>query len=155
MPVVPNRPAIHHPPRPRHLRPPPVQPPPAVQTPLPPTPSPPPAPAAPPQPSAGEIDLFQAEMAAAVQRAATADYPDAAQMAHENGDVSIAFVFEDGAVSDVEVTGSSGFPMLDEAAMQAVRDARYPAEPPGFAGQPHNVHVLVRFHTAATDVDGD
>ncbi len=94
-------------------------------------------------------------MAQAVQRAATADYPDAAQMAHENGEVGLAFVFDDGAVSDVEVTQSSGYPMLDAAAMQAVRDANYPPEPADFAGRSHSVHVMVRFHTAATEVDGD
>jgi protein TonB len=132
-----------------------VQPPPVVQSPTPPTPAPPPAPTAPPQPSAGEIDLFQAQMAEAVQRAATQDYPAAAQMAHENGEVEVSFVFEDGAVSNVTVIQSSGFPMLDDAATQAVRDARYPQQPPDFAGQPHQVRVSVRFHTAAADVDGD
>jgi protein TonB len=153
VPVAPNRPVIHH--KPRHIAPLPVQPPPVAQTPVPPTPAPPPAPAAPPQPSAGEIDLFQAQMAEAVQRAATQDYPEAAQMAHENGDVDVSFVFEDGAVSDVAVIQSSGFPMLDAAAMQAVRDARYPQQPPDFAGQPHAVRVTVRFHTAAAEIDGD
>jgi protein TonB len=94
-------------------------------------------------------------MAEAVQRAATQDYPEAAQMAHENGEVGVSFLFEDGAVSDVAVIQSSGFPMLDAAAMQAVRDAHYPQQPADFAGQPHAVRVAVRFHTAAAEVDGD
>jgi len=155
IPVAPNRPVIHHPPHPRHLRPPPVQPPPVVQAPTPPLPATPPPPAAPPQPSAGEIELFQAAMAQAVQRQATADYPAAAQMAHEDGAVDVSFVFEDGVVSDAVIVQSSGFPLLDEAALQAVRDASYPEQPADFAGRPHDVRVIVRFHTAAEDVDGD
>jgi protein TonB len=156
LPVAPNRPVIHHPP-PRHLQPTPV-PPPVAQVPQPPTspmPAPPPAPVAPAQPSAGEIDLFQARMAEAVQRAATADYPEAAQMAHENGEVALSFVFQDGRVSNVAILQSSGFPMLDSAAMQAVRDARYPQQPADFAGRPHTVRVIVRFQTAPAEVDGD
>lgn len=91
----------------------------------------------------------------AVQLAATEDYPEAAQMAHENGDVDVSFMFEDGVVSDVVIIQSSGYPMLDAAATQAVRDARYPQQPPDFAGRPRNVRVLVRFQTAAAEVDGD
>jgi TonB family protein len=158
IPVAPNRPVIRQPPRPRHLRQPPALPQPVAQAPMqptPPTPAPPPAPVAPAQPSAGQIDLFQAQMAEAVQRAATADYPEAAQMAHENGDAEVSFMFEDGAVSDVVIIQSSGYPLLDAAAEQAVRDAHYPQQPPDFAGRPHNVRVLERFQITAADVDGD
>jgi len=157
VPVAPNRPVIHQPPRPRHPQPRPIQPPVAQvpQQPTPPMPAPPPAPVAPAQPSAGEIDLFQARMAEAVQRAATADYPEAAQMAHENGEVDLSFVFQDGSVGNVVILQSSGFPMLDAAAMQAVRDARYPQQPADFAGRPHTVRVIVRFQTAPAEVDGD
>ena len=157
IPVAPNRPVIHHPPRPRQVRPRPIQPP-VVAAPTPPAPAEPapmPVPAAPAQPSAGEIDLFQARMAEAVQRAATEDYPQAAQMEHENGEVGVSFVFENGAVSDVVIIQPSGFPMLDAAAMQAVRDARYPQQPNDFGDRPHDVRVLVRFHSAAAEVDGD
>jgi len=94
-------------------------------------------------------------MAAAVQRAATADYPQAAQMAHENGEVALSFVFDNGAISNVVILQSSGFPMLDAAAMQAVRDAHYPQPPPDFATRPHPVRVTVRFQTAPAEVDGD
>jgi len=156
-PPIPMRPAhiFHHLEHIRHVQPPPppVMPPPVQQ--VPPEPAPPPAPPVIPQPSAGEIDLFQSEMAQAVQRAANADYPQAAQMARENGEVGVEFTFTDGAVTSVSITQSSGFPLLDAAAVQAVRDAAYPPEPPDFAGRAHNVRVVVRFHTAAVDTDGD
>jgi protein TonB len=156
-PPIPMRPAhfVHHLEHIRHVQPPPpkVTPPPVQEAP--PTPTPPPAPPVIPQPSAGEIDLFQAQMAQAVQRAANADYPPAAQMARENGNAYVDFTFTDGAVSKVTIVQSSGFPLLDEAALQAVRDAAYPQEPPDFAGHSHSVRVIVRFHTAAVNTDGD
>jgi protein TonB len=153
MPVAPNRPVIHHPPRPRprHVTPPPIQPPPVVQTP--PTPTPPPPPAAPAAPSAGELALFQAEMRRAVQAAAV--NPAAAQMAHEAGVVRVEFTYLNGAASDIEVIGSSGFSLLDDAARDAVRNAAYPPQPPDMAGQPDDIVVDVIFRPAATNIDGD
>jgi len=154
LPPIPMAPAhfAHHLEHIRHVPPPPPVNPPVPQAP--PAPAP-PAPSVIPQPSAGEIDLFQAEMAQAVQRAANADYPAAAQMARENGEVALDFTFIDGAVQNIVIERSSGFPLLDEAAVQAVRDAAYPPEPPDFAGRPHNVRVVVEFHTAAVETDGD
>jgi protein TonB len=151
IPLAPNRPVIHHLPRPRHITRPPVQPPPVVQTP--PTPTPPPPPAAPAAPSAGELDLFQAEMRRAVQEAAV--NPAAAQMAHEAGVVRLEFTYLNGVASNIEVVASSGFPMLDDAAEAAVRNAAYPPQPPDMAGRADAIVVDVIFRAAAADVDGD
>jgi protein TonB len=151
MPVAPNRPVIHHPPRPRHVTPPPVQPPPVVQTP--PTPAPPPPAAAPAAPSAGELDLFQAAMRRAVQAAAV--NPAAAQMAHEAGVVRVEFTYLNGVASNIDVIGSSGFALLDDAARNAVRNAAYPPQPPDMAGRADDIVVDVIFRPAPADVDGD
>jgi protein TonB len=152
VPPPPPRPAEHH--IARHVPPPPKPlpvTPPVDQTP-PPTPSPPPPPA-PAAPSAGELDLFRAAMRAAVRRAAVT--PEAAQMAHEAGVTRVGFTFLDGTVSNVLVVASSGFPLLDDAAMQAVREARYPPVPPDIRGQAESVQVDVIFRQVATDVDSD
>ncbi len=137
------------PPR-RHVVPPRVTPP--VQQP-PPVEQPPPPAAAPAAPSAGELDLFQAEMRRAVQAAAV--NPASAELAHEAGVVRVRFVYEDGVASGITVIGSSGYPLLDQAAMQAVRNAQFPPQPPDFAGRADEVQVDVIFRAAAEDVDGD
>jgi protein TonB len=124
---------------------PPVQQPPPVEQP--------PPPAAPAAPSAGELDLFQAEMRRAVQAAAV--NPASAQLAHEAGVARVSFVYQDGVASNIAIAASSGFPLLDQAALQAVRDARFPPQPPDFAGRADEVQVDVIFHAAAEDVDGD
>ncbi len=115
-----------------------------------PAPPPPPAPAA---PSAGELDLFQAAMRRAVQAAAID--PEAAEMAHEFGVVRVEFTYRDGVASDIQVIGSSGFPLLDDAARQAVRNANYPPQPPDFAGRTDVVVVDVIFRPTAANVDSD
>ncbi len=154
LPVAPQRPAIHHP-RPHRFvpRPPPVQQP-AVQAPPAPTPpTPPPPAAAPAAPSAGELELFEAEMRRAVQAAAVD--PAAAEMSREAGVVRVEFTYQDGAASNIAIIGSSGFPLLDEAARNAVLEARYPPPPPDFAGHAEDIVVDVIFRPAAADVDGD
>lgn len=129
--------------------PPPVVQPPVVPTP--PAPSPPPAPAA---PSAGELDRFRAAMRRAVQAVVNSVYPQAAQMANETGTVYVTFIYTDGVVSDVELAQSSGYPLLDKAALEAARIAQYPLPPAGLA-RDYSVKVPVTFQLAATDVSGD
>ncbi|MDR3522110.1 MAG: TonB family protein [Acidocella sp.] len=150
-PPVPQHHAVTKPPPPKHVvTPPPVTPPPVEQTPPTPTPPPPPAPAA---PSAGELDLFRTAMRVAVRQAART--PPAAAMAHQFGVTRVSFTFLDGVVSNIAVVNSSGYPMLDEAAMQAVRDAHYPPVPPDMAGHADSVLVDVIFHPVETSVDSD
>jgi protein TonB len=115
----------------------------------------PPAPPLPPTPSLGEVDAFRVAMHDAVQAVANEVYPQSAQMAHETGGPIVSFVFLDGAVSDVTLVQSSGYPLLDQAAMQAVRIAQYPAEPADFRGQPHTVTVEVDFRLAASNPDSE
>jgi protein TonB len=89
----------------------------------------------------------------AVRRAAIT--PQAAEMAHEAGITRVGFTFLNGAVSNISIVASSGFPLLDDAAMQAVREARYPVTPATMRGQAEAVQVDVIFHASATDVDSD
>ncbi len=92
-------------------------------------------------------------MRRAVQAAAV--NPAAAQLAHEAGVVRVGFVYQDGVASGITIIASSGFPLLDQAAMQAVRDAQFPPQPPDFAGRADQVQVDVIFRAAATQTDGD
>jgi len=88
-----------------------------------------------------------------VQQAA-AD-PAAAEMAHEAGIVRVEFTYLDGVASNIEVIASSGFPLLDDAARQAVRNAMFPPQPADMAGRADDIVVDVIFRPAAADVDGD
>jgi len=82
-------------------------------------------------------------------------YPQAAQMARETGTPEVSFTYCNGAVADITLARSSGFPLLDEAAMQAARIAHYPLPPAGFAGRTYTVTVAVVFQMAAPNVDAD
>jgi protein TonB len=138
----------------RHYVKPRVQPPPATppvaQTP--PAPPPPPAPAA---PTGGQVDAFSAAIKRALQAHANDVYPQAAQMAHETGSPQLTFTYLNGAVTGIAITQSSGFPLLDAAALQDARMAQYPAPPPGFAGRVYHITVSVDFVLSAASVDGD
>jgi protein TonB len=144
--------ATRHIPRPVHhvITPPVVQPPPPLPA-TPPPPAPPPAAAAPP--SEDELAQFAAAMHRALQEALI--FPDSAQMAHESGTVRIRFDYLDGAVSNITVISSCGYPELDEAAVQTARAAHYPPPPSDFAGHTENMDVDVIFPAAAPSVDSD
>jgi protein TonB len=129
-------------------------PPPVIQPPIqpvPPAPAPPPAPAA---PSAGELDIFRAAMRRAVQSVANSVYPDAAKMANEAGTPYVSFTYTDGVVTNIQLAQSSGYPLLDQAALEAARAAQYPLPPAGLP-KDYSVTVAVEFVLAAPDVDGD
>ena len=151
-PVPTPRPAMHHvvrhlPPPPKHVAPPP--PPPPV---TPPAPS---APPAPPAPSPDQLGLFRQAMRDAVQAVANQVYPAAAQMTGQGGSAEVTFTYNDGQVTGIALTRSSGYPLLDQAALLAARVAHYPLPPQGFAGRTYSVTVEVIFRPAATSVDGD
>jgi len=148
------KPATHHIPRhiprpPKHVVQAPVQP---VQPPTPPPPAAPP-PSAPAAPNTDELAQFAAAMHRALQDALI--FPDGAQMAHESGVVRIRFLYQDGAVSNIIVISSCGFPELDQAAVETARVAHYPPPPPDFAGRTESVDVDVIFPAAAPSVDSD
>ena len=113
-----------------------------VAAPTPPAPPPPPAPAAPDVASIKAT--FEAELRSAIQAAVR--YPQAAKMMQLTGKTLVAFVFRDGAVSQVRVVTSSGADLLDHAALDAVRNAPYPATPKELQGKSMDFTIWVRFH---------
>jgi len=64
-------------------------------------------------------------------------YPEAAQKQKQEGKLVVSFVIaRDGTVSDPRIERSSGFPLLDEAALKMLRDASpVPPLPATFRGQ--------------------
>jgi len=139
-----------------YVKPHPETPPPPVPTPPTPQTPPPPQPAAPPAPTGGQVDAFSAAIKRALQAHANEIYPQAAQMAHESGEPMLTFTYLNGVVTDITLARSSGFPLLDQAALEDARIANYPPPPQGFAGRTYHITVGVSFIlTAPTDVDGD
>lgn len=64
--------------------------------------------------------------------------PAAARMMGLSGKAGVAFDYRDGGImGGVQLSRSAGAPMLDAAALAAVRDAHYPNAPPEVA-----THVL-------------
>jgi periplasmic protein TonB len=146
----PSQHVIRHYVKPRVQTPPPVVTPPVEQAA--PTPTPPPLPAA---PTGGQVDLFQAAIKRAVQAVVDQVYPAAAKMANESGTPEITFTYFNGVVTNISLTRSSGYPLLDQAALEAARIAQYPAPPAGFSGRTYNISVAVIFQVIAPNVDGD
>ncbi len=116
-----------------------------------PTPAPSPVRAPPPDPvkpatssPPGVSVTFRGEVNAAVQAALR--YPYAAQMAHITGKTQVAFDYLDRQASHPAVVVSSGYAMLDRAALQAVMAADYPSPPPDLAGKSVKILIWVRFH---------
>lgn len=93
--------------------------------------------------------LFEGQVHRAIQRAVV--YPAAARMAHESGRTRVAFTLSGGRADDAVVVRSSGFPMLDRAALAAVRDARYPAPPPALSGRALRFVIWVEFKPSDDD----
>jgi protein TonB len=151
MPPPPPRPVAHH--ITRHYiapKPQPVTPPPPPQVATPPVP---PAPPAPPAPSENALAKFEASLSAAVQ--SVAREPASGIIANETGRPEITFTYLDGQVTNITLAHSCGFPLLDDAALQAARNAPYPAPPPGFAGRSYNLTIAIIFQGGETSVDGD
>ena len=72
-------------------------------------------------------------------------YPAAARMMGVTGRTRVAFAYRDGAVDGIGVVQSAGTPMLDVAALAAVRSARYPPPSDAIAGQTLRLLVWVEF----------
>jgi protein TonB len=155
MPPPPPHPAPHH--VTRHFQAPRPQPTPVPQPPQPqpPVAQTPPPPPAPPAPTGGQVDAFSAAIKRALQAHANEVYPQAAQMAHEAGAPQLTFTYLNGVVTGITLTRSSGYPLLDAAALQDARMAAYPPPPSGFQGRTYHITVAVTFQMAAPEVDGD
>lgn len=110
-----------------------------------PAPPAPPQPRAPPTPDVASIRAtFEAELRSAIQAAVR--YPQAAKLMQLNGKTLVSFDLHDGAVSHVRVLTSSGADLLDHAALDAVRNAPYPATPKELQGKVMAFTIWVRFH---------
>lgn len=116
----------------------------SVQYPAAPAPSVP----APRAPSADAMASFDSKVRAAVEAAVR--FPYAAEMMRQYGRARVEFDYRDGAVSSIRLVQSSGFALLDPAALAAVRDARYPPPPPELRGRALHYVVWVRFRAEAT-----
>ena len=99
-------------------------------------------------PAASVSDAFKGSVRAAVQSAVA--YPLAAKLAHVAGKTKVSFDFLDGKVSNLSIVTSSGFVMLDEAALKAVEAASYPAPPSEVSGKTLPFEVWVRFFSNGT-----
>ena len=110
-----------------------------------PTPPAPPPPPAPPAPDLASIKAsFEAELRSAIQAAVR--YPRAARLMQLTGKTLVGFDFRDGSVSHLRVVTSSGTDLLDHAALDAVRNAPYPATPQALQGKAMAFTIWVRFH---------
>ncbi|OZB58018.1 MAG: energy transducer TonB [Thiomonas sp. 13-66-29] len=101
-------------------------------------------PPAPPAPDVASIKAtFEAALRSAIQAAVR--YPQAARLMRMTGRTLVAFSFTDGRVSALRVVSSSGAPLLDSAAIAAVRDAAYPATPSELRGKTMSFQIWVHF----------
>ena len=87
---------------------------------------------------------FEDQVRSAVQSAMR--YPYAAKLAHISGRAQVSFDYTDGRVSAIKIAVSSGYGMLDSAALQAVSAAAYPPPPKNLAGKSMPFEVWVRFY---------
>lgn len=82
----------------------------------------------------------------AVRRAAI--LPDAARRQRRQGRAQIRFTYRDGGVQDAQIVASSQSRLLDNAALQAVRDAHYPQPPLPLHGRQLTLLVWIDFQLA-------
>jgi protein TonB len=88
-------------------------------------------------------DLFQAEARAAVQAALR--YPNAARIRKLTGQSRVGFDYRDGQVSNARIVTSSGYDILDDAAINALNSASLPAPPQDLAGHLLKLTIAVNF----------
>jgi protein TonB len=96
-----------------------------------------------------ELALFEGQVRQAVQRAVV--YPMSARVSHETGRTRVAFTLQGGRADDPALVESSGFPILDRAALAAIRDARYPSPPTALGGREMRFLVWVQFQRGEDD----
>lgn len=107
-------------------------------------PAPPSSPA--PRPSAptpDELARFESAARAAIQSVLV--YPPAARMMHIEGRVRVGFLLEHGNAHALHIVTPAAEDFLNQAALDAVRRARFPAPPRHLAAGPLRLSVWVEF----------
>ena len=103
--------------------------------------------APPAQPNVSTPDpmaIYRGQVNAAIQAATSCS--SAAKDMNLKGKTRIQFNLLDSAPSNAVVANTSGIPMLDTSALNAVKYARYPKPPSEFAGQTKPMSVLVNLN---------
>jgi protein TonB len=95
------------------------------------------------------LAALEARIGAAVNAAKF--YPPAARLMHRQGRVAVSFAYRDGSVEQVALAQPSQVASLDNAALAAVRRARYPMPPPSLGGQSLHLRVWVTFALVQAD----
>ncbi len=95
------------------------------------------------------LAALEARIGAAVNAAKF--YPPAARLMHRQGRVAVSFAYRDGSVEQVALAQPSQVASLDNAALAAVRRARYPMPPPSLGGQSLHLRVWVDFALVEAD----
>lgn len=91
-------------------------------------------------------------MRRAVQLVANQVYPPTGQ---SSGNVEITITYLNGHAISIALAHSSGFPVLDAAALRAGQTASYPPPPPAFANRVFPFTIIITFQPAAPNLDGD
>lgn len=111
------------------------------------------SPAAPanPSPALPEnlLSGLESRIGRAVQEAAI--YPASARLMHVQGRTQVRFDYSDGSAAMLAVATSSTSPILDRAALAAVRNAALPRAPASIGGRKLPVLVWVDFHLVQQD----
>lgn len=88
--------------------------------------------------------VYRGQVNAAIQAATTCS--SSAKDMNLKGKTRVQFSLLDSFPSNAVVANSSGIPMLDTAAMSAVKSAKYPKPPADFVGQTKQMSVLVNLN---------
>lgn len=91
--------------------------------------------------SSGATAKLQGRIRAAIQAALR--YPAAAAAMQLTGRAQVQLDYQSGAVRNIELKRSAGNPLLDRAALAAVRDAHYPVAPPEISDRALSLLVWV------------
>ena len=96
-----------------------------------------------PDSGSGLLPGLESRIDEAVRQAAI--LPDAARRQRRAGRAQIRFTYRDGGVQDAQIVASSQSRLLDNAALQAVRDANYPQPPLPLRGRQLTLLVWIDF----------
>jgi TonB family protein len=92
---------------------------------------------------------LEARIRQAVQDAAL--YPTSARIMHLEGRIQVRFDYTDGSADAARVASSSNSPMLDRAALAAVRAASLPRAPAEIGGRRLPLLIWVEFRLVRQD----